>query len=56
VTPAVFSHLQDDAPNPDDVDGFEDLRPEDQERIRKAYEDGGSKQTALMSHSEPNDC
>ncbi len=42
LTSKVFANLQNDAPNPDDVDGFEDLRPDDQERIRKAYEDGGS--------------
>ena len=47
ITPTVFSRLQDEAANPDDVDGFEDLRPEDQERIRKAYEDGRSKPTPV---------
>ena len=51
VTKKVFEHLQEEAANPDDVDGFDELRPDDQERIRKAYEDGGSKSANPISNS-----
>ncbi|THV07105.1 zf-PARP-domain-containing protein [Dendrothele bispora CBS 962.96] len=40
VTKKIIENMKAQFPNADEVDGFEDLKPEDQDRIRKAWEDG----------------
>ncbi|PWN49636.1 zf-PARP-domain-containing protein [Violaceomyces palustris] len=42
VTDRVLNNMQDKdgLDTADDLDGFEDLRPEDQERVRRAFEQG----------------
>lgn len=40
VTPAILRNIKDKLNGPDDIDGYEDLRPEDQEKVQKAWEEG----------------
>ncbi|KAJ4472127.1 hypothetical protein J3R30DRAFT_1037186 [Lentinula aciculospora] len=40
ITPKVLSNVKDEHPDASDVDGFEELRPEDQEKVIKAWEVG----------------
>ena len=40
VTAKVISNMKEIFDDADDLDGFEDLKDEDQEKIRKAWEDG----------------
>jgi hypothetical protein len=40
VTSKIISNMKVQFEDPADLDGFEDLNDDDQERIRKAYEDG----------------
>lgn len=40
VTPKVISNMKEIFENAEDLDGFDDLNDEDQEKLRKAWEDG----------------
>ncbi|KAJ3992258.1 zf-PARP-domain-containing protein [Lentinula boryana] len=40
VTSKVLSNVRDEHPDASDVDGFEELRPEDQQKVIKAWEEG----------------
>lgn len=40
VTPTIIKNMKNSFPDADDLDGFEDLQAEDQERVRTAYEEG----------------
>lgn len=40
TTPKIITNMQAKFSNPDDLDGFEDLKEEDQERVRRAWEEG----------------
>ncbi|KAJ3880629.1 zf-PARP-domain-containing protein [Lentinula edodes] len=40
VTSKVLSNVKSEHPEASDVDGFEDLRPEDQDKVTKAWEVG----------------
>lgn len=40
ITAKQFENLKNDFEEADDVDGFEDLTPDDQEKFRKAFQQG----------------
>jgi hypothetical protein len=40
VTPTILKNMKKNFEDPAELDGYEDLKPEDQEKINKAYEDG----------------
>ena len=40
MTPQILSNIQSSAQNPTDLDGYEDLKPEDKEKVNKAWEEG----------------
>ncbi|TFK97941.1 hypothetical protein BDV98DRAFT_613935 [Pterulicium gracile] len=40
VTAKLIGNMKKNFSDADDLDGFEDLKPEDQERVKKAYEAG----------------
>ncbi|KAI0070546.1 zf-PARP-domain-containing protein, partial [Panus rudis PR-1116 ss-1] len=40
TTPKVISNIKEIIDAPEDLDGFEELKPEDQEKIRHAWQDG----------------
>ncbi|KAF9028768.1 zf-PARP-domain-containing protein [Hymenopellis radicata] len=40
VTKKVLSNVKESAPNPEDLDGWEDLKQEDKDKITKAYDEG----------------
>ncbi|RXW17302.1 hypothetical protein EST38_g8557 [Candolleomyces aberdarensis] len=40
TTPKIISNLKSQHPEPSELDGYEDLRPEDQAKIVKAWQDG----------------
>ncbi|KAJ3773970.1 zf-PARP-domain-containing protein [Lentinula raphanica] len=40
VTSKVLSNVKNEHPDASDVDGFEELRPEDQQKVIKAWEEG----------------
>jgi hypothetical protein len=40
VTPKVLSNVKSSAQNPSDLDGYDDLKPEDKEKVNKAWEEG----------------
>jgi hypothetical protein len=40
ITPKIISNIKEKVGDANEVDGFEDLKPEDQEKITKAFENG----------------
>jgi NADH:ubiquinone oxidoreductase subunit len=40
VTPKILSNIKNSAENPSDLDGYEELNPEDKEKVNKAWEEG----------------
>ncbi|EIN08917.1 zf-PARP-domain-containing protein, partial [Punctularia strigosozonata HHB-11173 SS5] len=40
VTPTIIKNMKKSFEDPADLDGFEDLKEEDQEKVKQAYEDG----------------
>ena len=40
TTPAIITNMKKSFSNADELDGFEDLQPADQEKIRQAWDDG----------------
>jgi hypothetical protein len=40
VTPKILANVKKSFPSPSELDGFEDLRPEDQDKVTNAYEHG----------------
>jgi hypothetical protein len=40
MTPEILSNVKSAAGNPSDLDGYDDLKPEDKEKVNKAWEEG----------------
>lgn len=40
MTPKQFENMRASFESAEELDGYEDLTPEDQERVRKAFEEG----------------
>ena len=40
VTPKIISNMKESFNEADELDGFDELKPEDQERVQKAWEEG----------------
>jgi hypothetical protein len=40
VTPKILSNVKASAENPSDLDGYDDLKPEDKAKVDKAWEEG----------------
>jgi hypothetical protein len=40
VTPKFLSNVKSSSENPSDLDGYDDLKPEDKEKVNKAWEEG----------------
>lgn len=60
VTPKIITNMKAQFENADELDGYDDLKDEDQERIRKAWDDGhvadeDIPETARKSNDEEED-